>query len=71
MQDEEQPLLHEVHGADPIVDPRDAAIAFDPTGDPDDPQQWPLAFRWGIVSLLACMAFTVYVSPDIFFNATA
>ncbi|EFX06205.1 msf transporter [Grosmannia clavigera kw1407] len=38
------------------VDPR---IGFNPSGDPDNPRDWPEAFKWGIVMLLAAMAFTV------------
>ncbi len=34
-------------------------VNFDPNGDTDNPQEWPKAFRWGIVGLLAFMAFTV------------
>ncbi|KND92413.1 putative transporter [Tolypocladium ophioglossoides CBS 100239] len=32
---------------------------FDPNGDPDNPREWPDPFKWGIVALLAFMAFTV------------
>lgn len=63
MRDEERPLLqsdralptsyHTTH--DPDAD-------FDPNDDQDDPRQWPMAYRWGLVSLLALMAFTVYAS---------
>ncbi|ROT37829.1 MFS general substrate transporter [Sodiomyces alkalinus F11] len=34
-------------------------VDFDPNGDPENPREWPTAFKWTIVSLLACMAFTV------------
>jgi len=34
-------------------------VDFDPAGDGDDPTEWSAAFRWGIVALLATMAFTV------------
>jgi len=34
---------------------------FDPLGDVDNPLEWPIALKWGIVTLLALMAFTVYV----------
>lgn len=34
-------------------------IDFDPNGDPENPREWPSAFKWTLVSLLACMAFTV------------
>lgn len=28
-------------------------------GDPENPREWPAAFKWAITTLLACMAFTV------------
>ncbi|PSR82809.1 major facilitator superfamily domain-containing protein [Coniella lustricola] len=34
-------------------------VDFDPAGDPDNPMDWPVAYKWGIVALLAAMAFTV------------
>ncbi|KAL2751873.1 hypothetical protein ACRALDRAFT_2023403 [Sodiomyces alcalophilus JCM 7366] len=34
-------------------------VDFDPHGDPDNPREWPSAFKWTLVSLLACMAFTI------------
>ncbi|KAI0017392.1 MFS transporter [Xylariomycetidae sp. FL0641] len=59
--DETQPLLQdvavlerhneEVSGKD-IVD-------FAPGGDPENPLEWPAAYKRGIVALLALMAFTV------------
>ncbi|KAI7376818.1 hypothetical protein KC336_g19682, partial [Hortaea werneckii] len=61
MIDEEQPLLRPdrapqsiSHHAAPYPD-----ADFDRDGDQDDPRQWPMAYRWGLVSLLALMAFTV------------
>ncbi|KAI7566404.1 hypothetical protein KC319_g5539 [Hortaea werneckii] len=61
MIDEEQPLLRPdrapqsiSHHAAPYPD-----ADFDPDGDQDDPLQWPMTYRWGLVSLLALMAFTV------------
>jgi hypothetical protein len=56
--EETQPLLghiaeHEPRVADqPLVD-------FDPNGDPENPLEWPKAYKTGVVSLLAFMAFTV------------
>jgi hypothetical protein len=56
--DETQPLLghafeQESHSVDrPLVE-------FDPNGDPENPQDWPNAYKWGIILLLAFMAFTV------------
>lgn len=37
----------------------DPSLGFHPSGDPDNPRDWPDAFKWGIVMLLAAMAFTV------------
>ncbi|KAL2126043.1 hypothetical protein VTI74DRAFT_1869 [Chaetomium olivicolor] len=34
-------------------------IDFDPAGDPENPLEWPTPFKWAVVSMLACMAFTV------------
>jgi hypothetical protein len=28
-------------------------------GDKDNPHEWPAAFKWAVVLLLACMSFTV------------
>lgn len=42
-------------------------VDFDPTGDAENPTEWPAAYKWGIVLLLALMAFTMYgaiFSPD-------
>ncbi len=39
----------------------DHVLDFDPSGDADNPMEWPAAFKWSIVALLAFMAFTVYV----------
>lgn len=64
--DETQPLLRER-----IIDgdedgPHKVAVSvgkdivdFDPNGDVDNPRDWPKAYKWGIVGLLAFMAFTV------------
>jgi hypothetical protein len=52
--DETQPLLRgveDLRGKD-IVD-------FDPSGDPENPRDWPKAYKWGLVALLAFLAFTV------------
>lgn len=43
--------------------PGDHDFDFDPLGDVDNPLEWPIALKWGIVTLLALMAFTVYVYP--------
>ncbi|OCT48794.1 putative major facilitator superfamily transporter [Cladophialophora carrionii] len=34
-------------------------VDFDPTGDSENPRDWPKAYKWSIVALLALMAFTV------------
>jgi hypothetical protein len=46
---------------DTTVEP--CVVDFDPYGDVDNPLEWPTAFKWGIVLLLAVTAFTVYVRP--------
>ncbi|KAF0317244.1 Efflux pump radE [Colletotrichum sp. SAR11_59] len=53
---ESQPLLE-----DPLCeeDLSKHLLDFDPNGDAENPREWPLAFKWTIVGLLACMAFTV------------
>ena len=59
---ETEPLLGT--GADRTQDVsshNDAIVDFDPAGDPENPLEWPKAFKWSIVALLAFMAFTVYV----------
>ena len=60
--DENQPLLQPAEDAARRQDETDAlhgAIDFDPGGDPDNPLEWPVAFKWTIVALMAFMAFTV------------
>ncbi|KAI1172776.1 MFS transporter [Nemania sp. FL0916] len=66
MMDETQPLLAEVHLVDTErCDEGDAAVCqedivdFDVAGDPENPMEWPTAYKWGIVFLLSFMAFTV------------
>jgi hypothetical protein len=64
--DETQPLL----GSHTIAERREEdeagilnrgsdIVDFDPNGDPENPMEWPTAFKWSIVALLAFMAFTV------------
>ena len=55
--DEEQPLLRTLT-EDSIK--HEVVLDFEPL-DPEDPRNWSDAFKWCIVLLLACMAFTVYV----------
>lgn len=68
MIDESQPLLAAVdeharaHTNEPVIyDPRkpELIVDFDPNGDPENPKEWSNAFKWGITTLLAFMAFTV------------
>jgi hypothetical protein len=56
--DETQPLLGNVIEIEnrttdkPVVD-------FDSNGDPENPLEWPRAYKIGVVFLLAFMSFTV------------
>lgn len=68
--DERRPLLGTNAGRpEPAAAPRDVSDNgvdngvddFDVKVDADDPMEWPAAFKWSIVALLAFMAFTVYV----------
>jgi len=60
--DENQPLLVAAEEDARRHDEEDAlhgVIDFDPNGDPENPLEWPASFKWGIVALMAFMAFTV------------
>ncbi|KAJ4422699.1 hypothetical protein N0V82_002596 [Gnomoniopsis sp. IMI 355080] len=63
--DETTPLLPDEATAIPGNDqqilgvPSKDTVDFDPNGDPENPMDWTAAYKWGIVSLLAAMAFTV------------
>ena len=63
--DETAPLLHgrtEDHVAQSTADVSSIAagvVKFQPDGDPENPVDWPSSYKWGIVSLLAFMGFTV------------
>ena len=49
-------------------------VDFDPSGDAENPADWPASYKWGVVVLLALMAFTVYgalSSPALFPRARA
>ena len=56
--DEAQPLL--VNIDEQQQRPGDQLLVdFNPNGDPDNPMNWSRAYKLGVVSLLALMAFTV------------
>jgi hypothetical protein len=59
--DERQPLLGNTIAQTQEIEhnQHDHLVEFDPNGDPENPLEWPVAFKWGIVALLALMAFTV------------
>ncbi|KAK1051052.1 hypothetical protein LTR74_016880 [Friedmanniomyces endolithicus] len=62
--DETQPLLRQrtnEYTAHRQQDKTDGShrVDFDPHGDPDDPQNWKTSYKWGVVLLLAFMAFSV------------
>lgn len=61
--DETQPLLQDAHlvYTDEIQDDglNKDIVDFNPDGDAENPMEWPSAYKWGIVSLLAFMSFTV------------
>ena len=67
--DETQPLLPEVTTDQQPKhhDNNKNVVDFDPDGDSENPQDWPQAYKWGIVALLAFMAFTVCVPSPIHF----
>ncbi|OAL01596.1 MFS general substrate transporter [Phaeosphaeriaceae sp. SRC1lsM3a] len=54
--DEEQPLLRQITEDD--AKHAEVILDFEPL-DPEDPRNWSDGFKWFIVLLLACMAFTV------------
>tara|TARA_R110002003_G_scaffold214_29_gene16228 strand:+ start:18005 stop:18187 length:183 start_codon:yes stop_codon:yes gene_type:complete len=56
MPDEEQPLLRIITEEDVKHD--EVILDFEPL-DAEDPRNWSEAFKWCVVLLLACMAFTV------------
>lgn len=61
--DETTPLLPDeaiaIPGDDQSHNTAKDIVCFDPNGDPENPMDWPSAYKWGIVALLAAMAFTV------------
>lgn len=62
--DETVPLLRDETLDRPQEDSRkdSDAVDFDPRGDLDNPREWPSAYKWSIVALLAFTSFTVYVT---------
>lgn len=63
--DETTPLLPDAATTPPTLDDEHHAVPpknivdFDPDGDAENPLDWPASYKWGIVALLAAMAFTV------------
>ena len=60
--DETQPLLQgseDVETAQRERETDPTIVTFDPKGDEENPLDWLVAYKWGIVGLLAFMAFTV------------
>jgi hypothetical protein len=60
--DETQPLLQNQNRVYFVRQDENASkdiVHFDPNGDPENPREWPEAYKWFIVFLLALMAFTV------------
>ena len=56
--DETQPLLgHVIEQQTCSSD--EALVNFDSNGDPENPLEWPKAYKLGVVLLLASMSFTV------------
>jgi hypothetical protein len=53
--DETSPLLRS--GTPTTLDKKSDLVDFDSTGDPENPLDWPSAYRWTITALLAFMAF--------------
>jgi hypothetical protein len=56
LMDEEQPLLRTTTEDSTKHD--EVILYFEPL-DPEDPRNWSNGFKWFVVWLLACMAFTV------------
>lgn len=56
---EEQPLLPAVPGTTRLGIKHTGVILDFEQGDPEDPREWPIAYKWAMVSLLAFTAFTV------------
>jgi hypothetical protein len=55
---EEQPLLASV--PETLVGTKHTGVILDfEEGDAENPREWPIAYKWAMVSLLAFTAFTV------------
>jgi hypothetical protein len=63
--DETEPLLSARSLSDEDVtkgqDDAFNTVEFNSDTDPDNPWNWPESYKWGVILLLAFMAFTVYV----------
>jgi len=46
---------------DNVVKNETVIVEFDPTGDAENPLDWPTPFKWSVVGFLVMTAFTVYV----------
>lgn len=56
---EEQPLLASVpETLEDGIKHTGVILDFE-KGDPENPREWPIAYKWAMVSLLAFTAFTV------------
>lgn len=68
--DERQPLLSHTEEQIPgyLEDETKAFIVEFDQNDPENPLEWPRAYKWAIVALLAFMAFTTYVRSSIVHN---
>lgn len=56
--DESRPLLG-VRNELPHPTVTNALVDFDPSGDADNPIEWPKVYKMGVVFLLALQSFTV------------
>ncbi|KAH8666809.1 major facilitator superfamily transporter [Xylariales sp. PMI_506] len=60
--DETQPLLAEPRrsgAAEAAQETNVHLVTFDPKGDPENPVDWPAAYKWSVIALLTFTAFTV------------
>ncbi|KAJ4291667.1 hypothetical protein N0V90_009562 [Kalmusia sp. IMI 367209] len=68
---EEQPLLASI--TENLEDgPKHTGVILDfEKGDVENPREWPMAYKWGMVALLAFTAFTVFVTQARTFGTNA